>query len=1436
MAAKEFVAGTAFLDDPTSATFAGTPPNVDPPDTDNDGLPDHVGQRGWTVTIRLTNGREILRRVTSDPASIDTDNDGLTDEEELQYGTDPRAIDTDGDTLPDAYEFNVLFSDPTNQDTDGDGIDDGLEHNFFRTSPILADTDGDQNSDAEELLELNRNPRIADLPRLRVTIGNVRLQIDERFTFTDEQGNTVSQESHSNTTLARSEDRTFSRGDEHIRQVVGGFDIGVRGGISDQVCDACTVSSRLFVQAEFTGHFERTTADNWTTTAESAIGSQRVYEQSLTKGRTFTTSSAVAREVVGARIDVDLTLENEGNIAFTVSNLEVTVLQPSPLDTGRLIPVATLIPNTTLITGAPAAFNLGGTLANQRGPFIFASRDVLPTLVEALLKNPRGLIFKVANFDLTDEFGRNFAFSSQTARDRTIGVTVDFGEAEPVRQLVAASGAIDSKGFVGGGFVGGFDENGKPKGLPLDFILQDILGYTKNNRKEEVIFAGPNGTADSAVALGSDDLQVVAQGTTGLAFGTVIIRPGADGFLETLPAGDDVRRTSADGIIAGLNKIAESIAQGDDLQVIPPGTTGVGVGSIVVAAGANGVLDSVPRGDDQTEVTSGYETSLSCSSQAANAGALCTADADCLGGGTCSGPERLVRVGSRRSGDFGRAWVTFSTGQIPVAANFGQIVLQPGQDVFLAFLQDLDRDGLFAREEFLAGSIDSAADRLVNANFGEDFDDTACTQPPVAAGQCDGIADSQDTDRDGLGDFTEVRIGWTVSVDGSPLVRVYPSPRRKDSDGDGLSDLQEMDLRKFCVKDDLILGSLCREPASKDKAEGIIAGKNGRADTIAAATDEQLIAPGTTGLAFASVVVGPGEDGTIETNPSDDDEFASSATIPPATDPTRRDTDADGVDDGDELLGYTVALAIVENPTATEVITAGNDRFANTAACFQVFPCDDVQVLPPGTANLTPDTVIIHGGPNRKLETLVFGDDDVRGPTADTLALGDDVQKVFVDDPTVAQAVIILPGPNGVLDSRPEGDDVFQAGRDVKTDPLRSDSDDDSIPDGVELALGSDPTDPEDGADFRDADQDGLTDAEELRLGWFITVDNVLRRVFSNPNNPDSDFDGLPDFVERAIRSDPNRVDTDGDSLSDFDEFADFERFASLHALFPGFVLDGSDSQRYGTNPTQSDTDGDGLRDDFELLQGYAIRLPGETSFRQVFTNPLLADTDFDGVSDFDEKNRMFAGKAAPTDATDPDSDDDGRTDGTERDTGTNPLVPDISITVAFQRIEIDQIQDPGGAEGAEFGWWFLVRSATLPTNPTLVSSAGDFFGNPLTDLRALDDDQSCLNLELADNRRHTLTLNKEITFPLSAGQTFVVEGLLVELDAASSDCGEGPNYIPTSFVSQCFTRFSKTFKFGDFSAGDIGGTSLAINPVEGTQVEGGDRCAGQVQATIHAR
>ena len=63
----------------------------------------------------------------TEPEELDSDGDGLTDEEEWRLGTAIDNVDTDNDGLFDREEVKVYKTNPRNPDTDGDGHIDGDE-------------------------------------------------------------------------------------------------------------------------------------------------------------------------------------------------------------------------------------------------------------------------------------------------------------------------------------------------------------------------------------------------------------------------------------------------------------------------------------------------------------------------------------------------------------------------------------------------------------------------------------------------------------------------------------------------------------------------------------------------------------------------------------------------------------------------------------------------------------------------------------------------------------------------------------------------------------------------------------------------------------------------------------------------------------------------------------------------------------------------------------------------------------------------------------------------------------------------------------------------------------------------------------------------------------------------------------------------------------
>ena len=129
------------------------------------GVQSMLGRRLYRIAYKVPGfvegGKTVIVRLgtDTDPASSDTDGDGLTDGAEMSIGTSPHYIDTDRDGLPDDWEHSNGL-DPRSADgtngTTGDFDEDGLSNlgeylNGTDPSDTDGDTDNDGVSDAAEV-------------------------------------------------------------------------------------------------------------------------------------------------------------------------------------------------------------------------------------------------------------------------------------------------------------------------------------------------------------------------------------------------------------------------------------------------------------------------------------------------------------------------------------------------------------------------------------------------------------------------------------------------------------------------------------------------------------------------------------------------------------------------------------------------------------------------------------------------------------------------------------------------------------------------------------------------------------------------------------------------------------------------------------------------------------------------------------------------------------------------------------------------------------------------------------------------------------------------------------------------------------------------------------------------------------------------------------
>jgi len=186
-----------------------------------------------------------------------------------------------------------------------------------------------------------------------------------------------------------------------------------------------------------------------------------------------------------------------------------------------------------------------------------------------------------------------------------------------------------------------------------------------------------------------------------------------------------------------------------------------------------------------------------------------------------------------------------------------------------------------------------------------------------------------------------------------------------------------------------------------------------------------------------------------------------------------------------------------------------------------------------------------------------------------------------------------------------------------------------------------------------DVDGDGLCgDSTDYEVGG------------GSDSNSNSDSDTLSDYEEIYIYfTNPSHGDTDGDGMRD-----DWEvLYEEVDPNNPddnlddpdGDGLDNWEESSYNTDPGEADTDGDGLDDKWEIenQSSYGLNVdPTEEDADDNGINDGDEDEDEDGLTNLEEY-------ALGTHAYDSDTDGDGVDDGTEVDMGSDPLVDDITDT-----------------------------------------------------------------------------------------------------------------------------------------------------------------------------
>ena len=501
------------------------------------------------------------------------------------------------------------------------------------------------------------------------------------------------------------------------------------------------------------------------------------------------------------------------------------------------------------------------------------------------------------------------------------------------------------------------------------------------------------------------------------------------------------------------------------------------------------------------------------------------------------------------------------------------------------------------------------------------------------------------TDTNGNVDPTPATVSWDI---------------QSDTDNDGLTDTQEVTLGTDPNNPDTdgdgvndgaeVTAGINPLDADSDD-DGVKDGADGLTDTdgdgLIDALDPDSDGDGLNDGTEAGITLAAATTGTNTSSPN----FVPDADPTPTTDPPRVDTDGDGINDGVEDTNHNGRLDAGE--------TSASD--ADT----------DDDGLTDGNEDLDHDGVV---DPTETNPRLFDTDGD---------GLSDGLERGL----TAAQGPD-TDGTKFVADLDPAS----------TTNPLATDTDHGGIADGAEdtnangrIDAGEiNPNDPADDVTDPDPDHDGLDTATEIRIG-------------TDPNNPDSDGDGIKDGADGIVdtdgdgkidaldtdsdddgitdgvedtnldgvfdpgETDRRNVDTDGDGLLDGIEDTNHNGVVDAGETDPRVpdtdgdgILDGIEDTNHDgtfdpgeTDPLNPDTDGDTLPDGLEDTNHNGVVDPGET-------DPRSPDTDGDGLKDGDEDaNHNGLVDPGETDPRVPDTDGDGLKDGLEIETGTDPLTPE---------------------------------------------------------------------------------------------------------------------------------------------------------------------------------
>jgi hypothetical protein len=460
---------------------------------------------------------------------------------------------------------------------------------------------------------------------------------------------------------------------------------------------------------------------------------------------------------------------------------------------------------------------------------------------------------------------------------------------------------------------------------------------------------------------------------------------------------------------------------------------------------------------------------------------------------------------------------------------------------------------------------------------------------------------NRDTDNDHLPDYEDFMLPTDprnpdcdedLVLDGDEYYLYGTNPLNNDTDMDGLSDGEEL-FFFYCnplVRDSDIDGLTDGEEILIYLTDPLVADTDGdmledgyeifysKTDPRLYDTDDDRLGDGEELLIFNSNPLDwdtdhdsldyPNENGTMTLPLSDGDEV-----LDYGTSPITIDTDSDGLTDSQEIylgLGYPghdpIPLDPLNNDTDGDTLLDGYEMILKNVSII-TYPYEALTIVLryhscPALNDTDGDG--LHDGLEVQYGTWANDEDSDDDNINDYNEIfvthtdpmnndtdGDEIPDTFESwegvtaNTTPPDALT----PPAYLMSQ-DGESYWPL---YPTDVNDSDTDDDYLPDGLELLYGLNPLEWDendngiaDGFEY-DFDGDGLSDGEEFYLNktWMVPlpIGNDSSGIWhwtgapGGFDNPDSDGDGIDDGTEvKVYGSDPTSTDSDNDGISDYDE------------------------------------------------------------------------------------------------------------------------------------------------------------------------------------------------------------------------------------------------------------------------------------------------------------